>query len=96
MTDTFTEQRISDAILDTCTSDTASWWDMIKCHKPHKCDYCGHEIQKGEQARYYEGRAPRYDDNDNQVGISYYRGWLCADYGECEARYLEREGESNA
>ena len=51
----------------------------IKLRKDRQCDYCfdAHEMVKGKIAYYEEGKCPRYDKNDNQIGIVFYKNYAC-------------------
>ena len=70
----------------------------IKIRKPHKCECCGLELQPGELVNYDEGRSPRYDRinyydrvvEEKQIGIQYYKIWMCGDskVDECGARAM--------
>lgn len=78
---------IDEAIHDVCTDDSDDdGLRRVKTRKAHDCSFCGRGIPVGELARFYEGRYPRYDDNEVQIGIEYMRDWLCADYGTCFGR----------
>jgi hypothetical protein len=48
----------------------------VTIRKDHVCGACNGIIKKGEKAKYYEGREPRIDANDEQIGIQYWKIWL--------------------
>lgn len=77
---------IDEAIHDICTDNTDHGMRRVKTRKVHDCSFCGRQIPVGEDARFWEGRVPRYDDNDRQIGIEYIRDWLCSDYDACFGR----------
>ena len=56
---------------------------LIKCRKPHKCDYCEAQINAGEMAIYCEGKTARYDKDDKQIGIHFWKSWLHDDIETC-------------
>ena len=45
----------------------------IKARKEWICDKCGGVIHKGEVYCLEESRFPKYDDNDNQIGVEFYK-----------------------
>lgn len=51
--------------------------------KDHNCAYCNSLIKKGETANYMEVRGPRYDVDDFQIGIHFYKEWYCIDKEKC-------------
>lgn len=57
---------------------------LIKCRKPHKCDYCDTIINAGEMAIYCEGKTARYDKDDKQNGIHFWKSWVHADIEVCQ------------
>ena len=79
---------VSEYIINLCTQDE---YDppTVTTRKPHKCANCGIEIPAGSRVRFYERRGPRYDKNDKQIGIEYWREWMCADYEACMKRAEE-------
>ena len=44
---------------------------IVKARKIHKCDCCNGNIQKGEKYRLRKERYPRYDDDENQIGVQF-------------------------
>jgi hypothetical protein len=44
----------------------------VKARKDHKCDACDNPILKGQLHRFEKHRSPKYDHNDEQVGIVYW------------------------
>lgn len=44
--------------------------------KAHDCSFCGEVIPKGSKALFYEGKTGRFDENDNQIGVEFYKNWL--------------------
>lgn len=69
---------------------------LVKCRKQHKCDNCGLIIKIGEYADFYTGKNPVFDktDKDKQVGIKYYKEYLCSSFdGEtCE---IQKQGDED-
>jgi hypothetical protein len=57
---------------------------IVKCRKPHKCDYCDTIITVGEMAIYCEGKTARYDKDDKQNGIHFWKSWVHADIEVCQ------------
>ena len=50
----------------------------IKARKTHQCDECKEmAIKKGDLYIFISWRAPRYDKDDNQIGIEYLQFKLC-------------------
>lgn len=43
-----------------------------RANKEHKCAHCNGVIYPKNKYSEYRGRSPKYDDNDNQVGIEYF------------------------
>ncbi len=37
---------------------------------------CGELMKKGDLVSYMEGKQPRYNDKDFQIGIEYYKFWM--------------------
>jgi hypothetical protein len=56
---------------------------IVKCRKDYKCNQCESIIKKGEKALYGSERRPKYDENDNQIGIEYVSWRLHDDYNIC-------------
>jgi hypothetical protein len=52
---------------------------IIKIKKDRKCSCCGKQRLKGDVMFYYEGKHPKFDDDDKQIGIQYYKDWYCYD-----------------
>ena len=50
---------------------------IITARKDWTCHSCDNIIKKGDKYLYGEGRAPRYDEIDNQIGIQYYKYRIC-------------------
>lgn len=68
--------------------------DYVVTRKPHKCDYCERIIQPNSKMTLHEYKLPKYDDEENQIGIEYYRGYTCYDDPECITKYdIEAEEE---
>ncbi len=44
---------------------------IVKARKVYKCEICEGNIQKGEKHVHTKLKTPRYDDNDNQIGIEF-------------------------
>ena len=67
---------------------------IVTTRKDHECCYCRRVIPKGSKALYIEGKEPRYDDEfEDQIGIKYYRVWLCHNDPVClRTGRLEIEG----
>jgi hypothetical protein len=49
----------------------------IITRKNHKCTFCERTILKGSACMFDKGKAPRYDNDDNQIGIEFWKAWLC-------------------
>lgn len=50
----------------------------VKARKIHKCDECGiNSIKKGDLYIFISWRSPKYDKDDNQIGIEYLQYKLC-------------------
>lgn len=45
---------------------------FVKARKDHKCDGCDQPILKGSMYEFEKFRSPKYDENDKQIGISYW------------------------
>lgn len=61
---------------------------IVTTRKVHSCDCCGAEIEKGTEARYYQVRVPKYDndfcnEDERQIGVEYFKGYLHADSNIC-------------
>ena len=46
---------------------------IVITRKIHLCGICGGEIPIGEECLFYEAKQPRFDDNETQIGIEYFR-----------------------
>ena len=50
-----------------------------KANKPHKCDTCEGDINKGEKYDYFSKKIPKYyDTTDKQIGIEYFSAKMCS------------------
>ncbi len=56
---------------------------IVRVRKDRICDACLKRIKKGELCNFYSGRNPRYNDDDEQIGIEYFHGWLHRDSNAC-------------
>jgi len=63
---------------------------IVKTRKEHKCCYCNGTIKIGEWATVYSGRQPRFDKNENQVGIEYFKIYLHIDIEKCDIESIEQ------
>lgn len=50
---------------------------IMHARKPHSCDCCENIIPVGDQYLFGNGREPKYNKHDEQVGIQYYQFRLC-------------------
>lgn len=57
----------------------------VKTRKEHKCEQCNQTILKGEYATFYSVKTPKFDSNDIQIGIEYFKGYLHLPELECES-----------
>ena len=57
--------------------------NVVKCRKPHKCDYCDEIINAGELAEYCEGKTAKYDKDDKQIGIHFWKSWIHHNNPKC-------------
>ncbi len=64
-----------------------------KARNNYTCDQCSHEIPKGTIYRYGTDRSPRYDANDNQIGITYNKWKIHSDYKVCNTNNGFKENE---
>ena len=62
---------------------------ILKTRKEHKCCYCNGIINKGELADVYKGRQGKFDKDDKQIGIEYYKCYLHFDINECRKNGAE-------
>lgn len=49
---------------------------IVKTRKDHTCDMCNEIIPKAKKAMFYSGRSPKYDNNEKQIGIEYFKGYF--------------------
>jgi|ETNvirome_6_1000_1030641.scaffolds.fasta_scaffold00690_6 hypothetical protein len=66
--------------------DDNGYWEglpQVKVRKEHKCTYCERTIKKGELAGFISGRLPRYDEDENQIGIEYFKIYECNNSEQC-------------
>jgi hypothetical protein len=64
----------------------------VKTRANHPCGICGHLIKIGDLAEYMEGKNPKFDKDDNQIGIEFYKVWLHEGANKCEAgKFLTSE-----
>jgi hypothetical protein len=47
----------------------------VKVRKDHRCDMCAGIIRKGQLCEYSSGRYPVFDENDDQCGVEYSKGY---------------------
>ena len=59
---------------------------LIKTRTEHECSSCNRVIPKGSKANFMQWRAPKFDGDDNQIGIEYVKLYNCEfdDNGECK------------
>ena len=62
---------------------------IVTTVKDHYCMCCDELIAKGTKALFVAEKQPKYDVDDNQIGIEYFRAWYCYD----ENIKIEFEGE---
>jgi len=58
----------------------------VNIRKNRKCGVCGKIHGKGEKMKYWESKGPRYNEVNQQVGITYFKDWFCLDYKACCTR----------
>jgi phage FluMu protein Com len=52
---------------------------ILIIRKDRKCDYCERQLHKGDSVSYFEGKFKRCDENDNQIGIEFFKNYMCLD-----------------
>lgn len=52
---------------------------IVTTRKQHFCTCCNEPIPKGAKAWYFANKQPRYDADDNQIGIEYFKAYYCYD-----------------
>ena len=62
---------------------------IVKARKDYKCAFCDSDIKKGDHHQYGKTRTPKFDDNDDQIGIEYAEWRLCLDNEKCTKTYEE-------
>ena len=68
---------------------------IVKTRKVHPCGHCKKDIAIGTKCDYQEFRFAKYDDCDKQVGIEYFKEWMCLDCVEMfQADQEEMEKEA--
>ncbi|MCP3966703.1 MAG: hypothetical protein GY718_10190 [Lentisphaerae bacterium] len=63
----------------------------VTARKEYECDICGSPIHKGDKYIFLTGRDPRYDEDDNQIGIRFYTTRFCEDTVKCTDIFNEKE-----
>lgn len=58
--------------------------ELLTARKDYVCGYCGKPIKKGTRYLCVAGKAGRYNDDGQQVGIQYWNIRKCA--GECKIK----------
>lgn len=53
---------------------------IVKCRKEHDCDLCEEKIKKGETASYSQGKGAKFDEEDRQVGVEYWKSYIHANH----------------
>lgn len=53
-----------------------------KARKDYICNYCGNVIKAGEYYVKFKIKLPKFDIDDNQIGIEYSESNLCLDCSE--------------
>lgn len=66
---------------------------IVKTRQEHPCEICGFTIEAGSLAEYMEGRSAKYDLQDRQIGIEYFKLWIHKDASECKSGKLVTEKE---
>ncbi len=79
------ENKSANVQPTTTTQTDANADVVVKCKKQHKCDYCGGQINVGEMAMYFEGRVAKYNKDNKQVGVDFWKSWLHVEMGICRA-----------
>lgn len=59
---------------------------IVKARKIYTCEMCLGNIQKGEKHKHVKTRLPDYDNEDNQIGVTYYK--YRQHNRECRAKLL--------
>lgn len=52
------------------------------------CQICGKQINKGDEAEYFSFKTGRFDANERQIGIQFYRFWIHYN-PECDKKEIE-------
>jgi hypothetical protein len=62
---------------------------IVKTRKDHECCACEKIIKRGEQAKYHESRGPKFNWDDEQIGIEYLHLYMhmhdCTKPDSCKA-----------
>lgn len=62
---------------------------VVKIRKERQCEWCGKNHDVGEMMQFESLRHGRFDAEDNQIGIGFYRGYYCHVEHDC---YDRQEG----
>lgn len=66
----------------------------VKVRKEHECAFCGGIIRIGEMADFESGKSARFDKDDNQIGIRYWKCYLHIGWDKCrDEGYDPESGE---
>jgi len=78
--------------------------NIVKTRKEHPYEICGFPIEVGSLAEYIEGKCAKYDTEDRQIGIEYFKMWIHKEAIQCksgklvtakELEYIQRDQEIN-
>lgn len=56
---------------------------LVKTRKEHLCDFCGGVINKGDFAVFSSRRYGKFNKEDKQIGIEYWKSYTHNDTKEC-------------
>lgn len=66
----------------------------IILRKNRQCDYCfdALSMKRGMAAFYEQGRLPKFDANEKQVGVEFYKNYACA---TCNSEFIAEKDNEN-
>lgn len=63
---------------------------IIKCRNPKQSDCCGRIIEKGEMYNKFTLRIPKFNSDNIQIGVEYFKMQICIDCYNKQQNQIEK------